>query len=79
MSEEFLFGSSRAQSAPRPFSAAVLQGLAPDGGLYVPLEWPRLTPAQFAGASELPQVAERLLAPSLAQDMRAAQLPAIAH
>ena len=79
MSEEFLFGSSRAQSPPRPFSAAVLQGLAPDGGLYVPLEWPQLTPAQFAGASELPQVAERLLAPLLAHDRLAAQLPAIAR
>ncbi len=79
MSEEFLFGSSRAQSPPRSFSAALLQGLAPDGGLYVPLEWPQLTPAQFAGASELPQVAERLLAPLLAHDRLAAQLPAIAR
>jgi len=79
MSTQFLFGSSRGRSPPRPFSAAVLQGLAPDGGLYVPLEWPRLRPADFGGVSALPEVAERLLAPFLAQDPLAAQLPAIAH
>jgi threonine synthase len=42
MGEAFLFRSSRAQAAPCTFSQAVLQGLAPDGGLYVPVEYPRL-------------------------------------
>ena len=50
----FLFGSSRGQAPPCAFSAAVLQGLAPDGGLYVPLLWPRLTPEDFAGADDCP-------------------------
>jgi len=50
------------------FSAAVLQGLAPDGGLYVPVTWPRLAPPDFEGASDLAGVAARLLAPFVAGD-----------
>jgi threonine synthase len=57
----------------------VLQGLAPDGGLYVPLAWPRLSPADFAGADDLAGSGTRLLAPFLAGDALAADLPAIAH
>ena len=77
MSAGILFGSSRGRSPAVNFSAAVLQGLAPDGGLYVPLEWPRLTVADFDGASELPAVGARLLAPFVAADAIAAQIPAI--
>jgi threonine synthase len=57
----------------------VLQGLAPDGGLYVPVSWPQLGAADFGGDRELPAVAARLLSPYLAQDQLAAQLPAIAR
>ena len=32
-----------------PFEAALLAGLAPDGGLYVPAAWPRLDAKNFAG------------------------------
>lgn len=31
------------------FAAALAQGLAPDGGLYVPAEWPAFTPEALAG------------------------------
>jgi len=44
--------STRGQSAPVTFLEAVLAGLAPDGGLYVPESWPQLTAtdiAAFAG------------------------------
>ena len=78
MSEGFLFRSSRGQAPPAGFSAAVLQGLAPDGGLYVPDAWPRLTPEDFAGLSALPAVGTRLLAPFVAGDPLERQLPAIA-
>jgi len=78
MSEGFRFGSSRGQAPAVNFSAAVLQGLAPDGGLYVPLAWPHLTAEDFTGASELPAVGARLLSPFVAADPLAAQLPAIA-
>ena len=44
--------STRGQSAAVGFSEAVLGGLAPDGGLYIPETWPMFTPdeiADFAG------------------------------
>ena len=44
--------STRGQSPPIGFLDAVLAGLAPDGGLYAPEVWPRLTAdeiADFAG------------------------------
>jgi threonine synthase len=69
-----LFASSRSSAAARGFSAALLQGLAPDGGLYVPQRWPQLRPEDFAGAQELPEVGERLLAPFVAGDELAPQL-----
>jgi threonine synthase len=75
----FLFKSSRAQAAPCTFSQAVLQGLAPDGGLYVPVEYPRATLQEFAADRGLAAVAARLLTPFLAGDPLAPQLPAIAR
>jgi threonine synthase len=71
------FDSSRGASAARSFSAALLEGLAPDGGLYVPQRWPHLDGADFAGARELPEIASRLLAPFLAGDELAGELPQI--
>jgi threonine synthase len=79
MSEAFLYRSSRGQASPGTFSAAVQQGLAPDGGLYVPLRWPEFTAADFADDSRLPEVAARLLAPFVAGDPLGVQLPAIAR
>ena len=40
--------STRGEAAPIGFLDAVLAGLAPDGGLYVPAEWPSFTKAQIA-------------------------------
>jgi threonine synthase len=75
----FLFTSSRGEAPAIVFSAAVLRGLAPDGGLYLPVSWPRLSAEDFAGLTGLPAIGARLLAPFLAGDQLAAQLPAIAH
>jgi threonine synthase len=72
-----LFTSSRGGVAASGFSAALLQGLAPDGGLYVPQRWPQLAPQDFAGVQELPEVGERLLAPFVAGDVLAPQLRAL--
>ena len=47
--------NSRARATARTsagFSAALLQGLAPDGGLYVPEEWPRSPASSFGSASD---------------------------
>jgi len=78
MSARFLFRSSRGEAPLCTFSQAVLQGLAPDGGLYVPESWPALGAADFAGDGELPAIATRLLGPFLAADPLAGALGDIA-
>jgi threonine synthase len=79
MSEARFFASSRGQAPGVSFSAAVGAGLASDGGLYVPVDWPRLGSQDFAAPGEdLPAVAATLLAPFLGGDALAASLPAIA-
>ena len=40
--------STRGEAPPIGFLDAVLAGLAPDGGLYVPETWPEFTPEQIA-------------------------------
>ena len=41
--------STRGQAPHVGFIDAVLGGLAPDGGLYVPQTWPQISPAEIAG------------------------------
>ena len=79
MSAPFLFGSSRGGSPLRTFSQAVLQGLAPDGGLYVPVRWPALGAGEFASDAGLPAIAARLLEPFVAEDPLAGEPAAIAR
>ena len=43
--------STRGGVSDAPFSRVLLEGLAPDGGLYLPAEWPRLTPQELAAAA----------------------------
>jgi threonine synthase len=76
---EFLFSSTRDPALTAGFSAALQQGLAPDGGLYVPCAWPRLALEDFAGAQQLAEVAVPLLRPFLAGDPLAAALEAVAR
>lgn len=71
------YRSTRGGVADTALSAAILAGLAPDGGLYVPAAVPRLGLRDFAGATRLPEVAERMLAPWFAGDPLAAELPAM--
>ena len=40
--------STRGGAKPQPFTAILLEGLAPDGGLFLPEEFPRLSPAELA-------------------------------
>ncbi len=51
--------STRGRAAPVDFVEAILTGLAPDGGLYVPEAWPRIEPAH-AGESYV-SVASRII------------------
>ena len=60
------FVSTRSAQGPAvTLAEAVRQGLAPDGGLYVPAEIPRMTAGEFAAlrGGSLPEVATALLGP----------------
>ncbi|MEM8811506.1 MAG: threonine synthase [Pseudomonadota bacterium] len=57
--------STRGEADELGFSETILTGLARDGGLYVPKEWPRFTPSEIAGFAGKPysEVAYTLLRP----------------
>ena len=73
------FVSTRGQAPAVGFGAALAQGLAPDGGLYVPETWPSIPLSDFDNARSLPEVAEVLLRQFVAGDAIAAQMGAIAR
>jgi threonine synthase len=68
------FASTRGQSPQIGFSAALLQGLAPDGGLYVPRQWPALSAVT---AAELPQIGATLIGAFAEGDALAGAVPEI--
>ena len=70
------YHSTRGESPAASFSQALLAGLAPDGGLYIPAGWPRFEPADFPPGATLAQVARQLIAPFAAGDILA---PAMAE
>jgi threonine synthase len=63
--------STRGRAPAVPVGDAIRAGLAPDGGLYVPVELPVLAPEQWARLSEasLPAVALAMLEPLLGADL----------
>jgi threonine synthase len=71
------FKSTRGQAPSVSFGAALAQGLAPDGGLYIPEQWPTLPLSAFDGAKSLSEVANVMIAPFAAGDPVAAEIPAI--
>lgn len=58
-----LFHSTRNPEHRVSLSAAIAQGIAPDGGLYVPVSLPKFSPQDFDGLTELPEIATKLIAP----------------
>lgn len=68
------YQSTRGTAPELDFREVTLAGLASDGGLYIPVEWPRFTPDQIADMAGLSYVetAMRVMAPfvagSLTQD-----------
>src|SRR5271154_1342259 len=62
------FVSSRGASPAVSLSEAIAQGLAPDGGLYIPTRLPAVDPAGIAEVSRLPEVARAALAGFFAGD-----------
>jgi len=74
------FVSTRAGERGAPavsFGAALTQGLAPDGGLYVPEAWPSIPVAAFNGATSLPDIAAVMLKPFVEGDAIANDVGAI--
>ncbi len=71
------YTSTRDPALKAGFGAALVQGLAPDGGLYVPSVWPALSPESFAQTIDLPEVATQFLTPFVAGDALAGSLPEI--
>jgi threonine synthase len=63
--------STRGEAAPIGFLDAVLAGLAPDGGLYVPAEWPTFTKAEIAAFAGKPyaQVAAAVVGKFVGDDI----------
>src|SRR6187549_2354682 len=57
--------STRGSAPALDFEGATLAGLAPDGGLYVPREWPRFSEAEIAALAGLPyaELAARVMQP----------------
>ena len=71
------FVSTRGGSPAVTLSEAIVQGLAGDGGLFVPERLPVFSPADFRSSASLPGLAERLIAPFAEGDPLAAELGAI--
>ena len=72
------FESSRGGAPSVSLSQAIAQGLATDGGLYVPASLPRIDAKNFASKSSLPQLARAALGGFFAADGLDSELGAIA-
>lgn len=69
--------SSTSNSPAVSFGQALAQGLAPDGGLYMPESWPSIPLSAFDGATTLPEVAEVMLRPFVDGDPVAGEIGGI--
>jgi threonine synthase len=77
VTEPIRFHSTRDVTTSISFSQTLLQGLAPDGGLYVPTSWPSIDIQALSRETTLPGIATRLIAPFVSGDPLAPQLPEI--
>ncbi|KAK0332116.1 hypothetical protein LTR94_026189, partial [Friedmanniomyces endolithicus] len=55
--------STRGQSPQTDFSDALLRGIAPDGGLYMPKAWPSLSASTWSGAPDYKSIALDAISP----------------
>jgi threonine synthase len=58
-------------------SQAIAQGIAPDGGLYIPDPFPHFVAHQFSDVHDMPQIGERLLTPFAEGDPLQSEIGAI--
>jgi threonine synthase len=69
--------STRGRSPLTDFAGTVINGIAPDGGLFAPSNWPRLDLDDLtAGEADYATVAQRLLAPFVGEALPAGALAA---
>ncbi|ACB94372.1 threonine synthase [Beijerinckia indica subsp. indica ATCC 9039] len=63
--------STRGEAPPLSFTQALLTGLAPDGGLYLPDHYPHFTPETIKGFAGKPyaEVATQVIAPFVGDDL----------
>ncbi|WP_372783757.1 threonine synthase [Phenylobacterium sp.] len=73
--------STRGQAPSVGFIDAVLGGLAPDGGLYVPETWPQISAQEIAGFADKPyaEVAARVIGAFADGEIAAADLREMCH
>jgi threonine synthase len=65
-----IYVSTRGRAQDLGFADVLIEGLASDGGLYVPAEWPRLpSPAALDAATSYAEVAHRVIAPFVGDDI----------
>jgi threonine synthase len=71
------FRSTRNAELTAGFGEALAQGLAPDGGLYVPSEWPHPGAGSYGSRETLSSLGVKLMAPFLEGDPLSPSLAAI--
>ncbi|MFA9201152.1 MAG: hypothetical protein ACEQR8_08200 [Cypionkella sp.] len=73
--------STRGSAPELDFASVTLAGLASDGGLYVPREWPRFTDTEIAALRGLPyaELAARVMAPFVGDSLAPARLRELCH
>ena len=71
--------STRGSAPVLDFAGATLAGLASDGGLYVPREWPRFTEAEIAAMAGLPyaKLAAKIMQPFVGDSLTPERLLAL--
>ena len=73
--------STRGQDGPLGFEDALLSGLARDGGLYLPAEWPQFTEVDISAMQGLSyaELAGRIMVPFCDGEVDEAELTAMAQ
>ena len=66
--------STRGQSPETDFADALLRGIAPDGGLYMPRPWPSLSPDVWTGAADYKTIALQAMSPFVGDALPAGAL-----
>src|SRR3546814_3848738 len=73
--------STRGSAPSLDFEGVTLAGLANDGGLYLPREWPRFSEHEIAAMAGLPyaELAARVMAPFVTGSLTDQELLALCH